>query len=112
MVREFRSTTNVLDRGNVRNTWRKSRHGQKSRGVETEILALQRGLNYLRDYSTMERRCVCILYLDFAPQSFQFEWFYKPSNPNWEKGIFVKMWMAGGLIYHAGPDGPRWGAHT
>ena len=81
----------------------------KEQGVETET-ALQRGLNYLRDYS--DGKCVCLLYQDFAPQSFGFEWYYKPSNPDWAKGIFVKVWMAGGLIYHATEDGPRWGAHT
>jgi hypothetical protein len=80
---------------------------------------LQEQLDYLANYGGTPDYTECVLFRDFAPQSFQFELLRKGQH-----------WMSGGLIFHGphdnGGDGgmptlsvslnpdtkPHWQVHT
>ena len=63
---------------------------------------LQKELDYLANYSDRETRC--LLFTDFAPQSFQFTMEVKNKDGEWE------YWFNGGLIFHGAHDGHGSGA--
>lgn len=97
---------------------------------------LKQKLNYLEHYRGDE--CVCILFPDWAPLSFEFVLYHieekwqpdlKREDPTLkrEPEKFGKRWFNGGLIYHGPVDGkytdplsveinpsnrPHWSIHT
>ena len=58
---------------------------------------LQRQLDYLDNYYDRDKTR-CLLFTDFAPQSFAFE-MQRKKDDQWE------YWFSGGMIFHGNHDG-------